>query len=641
MNVFHEFGITILLALLLAALVWTVSRRREMTRPEPRRHTGDVVFRAQLFLYALVLGALSILRHQSFHSYAGDLGIFDQVIWNSLHGRLFENSIRLDAPSFLGHHFSPILLALVPFYAVWSDAVTLLIVQTLALALAAAPIYWFARERVGGLLSLSVTSAYFLFPAGQNVNLVDFHEIALVTPLLTLAVYFLLHRRYPPFGACLTLALLVKEEIVFVAIGFGLYLAFAQHKWRHGLALVLVGAVYAITLFRFVIPFFLGNSFDTNFYIMDRYAYLGNTISEIAVTIITQPGLVAQHLLVPPKIEFILQLLVPLAFVPLVGAEVFALAVPTLTYLLIGDHAYQNSICCQYTAPLVPFLFFALVIGLERLVGWQARNRFAAQRALATLLVVASLINYFFQSHAPLGRHFDRLHYTLDERVLLGHRLVAAIPPGASVVAQANLVPHLSERRYIYEAPVVADLRPIEYLMADTRFGPHQVYASTWNDVLSSPQFETLAAQDGYILKRRAALRTAFPLAVRFDERITLLGFTPEYAEPARRGETIAFVLLWRADAAIRERYVIFAHLIDARDRIGAQGDREPGNGWFRTDRWNTGDLTLDRYEMEWDEPVPPGTYLIRIGLYNSKTGVRLRVPSGDDDFILMTIRIE
>jgi uncharacterized membrane protein len=624
MNVFVAFALTLGSAIA-ATLVATILMPRFWHRPLALSYrVADIAFLALALAYVLVFGALAILRHNSFHSGGYDLGIFDQVVWNSLHGRLFENSIMIDSPSFLGHHFSPILLALVPIYAVWSDARALLAVQTLALALAAFPIYWFARKQLGAVLALALAGTYFLYPSTQYVNLFEFHEIALATPLLAFALFFLLRKRTTPFFVCWVLTLLVKEEIAFITVAFGLFLLFVQRKRALGLALTVFGTVWAVVVLQYVIPFFYGTAYGEKYYFVERYLYLGNTVSEIVTTAITQPGLVLQHLLVPAKIEFVLQLLIPLAFIPLIGAEVAALALPTLGYLLLGDNAFQNSIRFQYTALLIPFIFFATAVGLKRL-------RHTRAVALATLLLVGSLVNYYFQAAGPLARQFDLSQYAVTPHVQLGRQLLNQIPPDAPVMADSNLVPHLSDRQFVYQASVVPDLRKIEYLLADTTLPIHAEYKWIWDDVLPLPFFETVAEQDGYILKKRSAHVPTHPLAIQFDNRIRLLGYTIESNLPARRGDTVSIVLVWRADQAIHERYVIFVHLLGAEEYIWAQDDREPGMGWFRTDRWNVGDVTPDRYALELPAMMPPGEYQITAGLYTTtdQKNLTARDPSG------------
>jgi uncharacterized membrane protein len=594
MNVFVEFAITWFIALVAAGLASVLAPRfftpRVRTLPYRALDIGFVIL---ALTYVLVFGGLSILRHDSFHSGGFDLGIFDQNIWNSLHGRPFQNSIAIESPVLLGQHLSPLLIALVPLYALWADARTLLIVQTLTLTLTALPLYWFAREQAGQALALVVVAAYFLFPSLQYVNLFEFHEVALAMPLLSLALFFFLRHQHRPFLICLMLALLVKEEIGFIVAAFGV-LIFLRRQRVLGLVLVMFGTVWALAALLFVIPAFRDTIHGTNYQYVDRYQYLGSNVTEIVATAVTRPGLVLEHLLVPAKIEFVLQLFVPLAFIPLVGVEIVALAFPTLGYLLLGDNPFQNSIHFQYTALLIPFLFFATVVGLRRLT----RIRPAT---LAILILAGSLVNYYFQAAGPLARQFDPTQYALTPHVQLGHALLQQIPHDASVMADSNLVPHISDRRWVYQTSVVPDLR----------------------------------------LKKRAPYVPAHPLAIQFDNRITLLGYTIEASLPARRGETVSLVVVWRADQAIHERYVIFMHLLDGQEHIWAQGDREPANGWFRTDRWEAGDVTPDRYWLELPAEMAVGDYAVAVGLYDPVTGVRLKTADGQDRLILTSVEVQ
>jgi len=67
----------------------------------------------------VTFGTLSVLRHESYHSSGFDLGLFDQVLWNTVHGRPFESTMSEALPvphSLLGDHFYIALLVLAPFY---------------------------------------------------------------------------------------------------------------------------------------------------------------------------------------------------------------------------------------------------------------------------------------------------------------------------------------------------------------------------------------------------------------------------------------------------------------------------------------------------------------------------------------------
>jgi uncharacterized membrane protein len=265
----------------------------------------DSIFLLLFWVYVFVFAALSILRHLSTNS-GYDLAQYDQIVWNSLHGRLFEQTYITDAPVFLNKSFTPILLALVPLYAIWPDPIVLLMVQTIALSIVAFPLVWLARKKAGCLAALCIVLAYFLSPVVERVNLTDFHEIVLAAPLLAFATWFLLRQHYNGFFVCLGLVLLVKEEIAFVAIIFGVYILLCQRRWLLGLALASAGAVLAVALLQYVIPSFSGTNTFYYFGPMSRYAYLGNNLFEIFTTILTKPNLVVQHLLVPAKLEFLL-----------------------------------------------------------------------------------------------------------------------------------------------------------------------------------------------------------------------------------------------------------------------------------------------------------------------------------------------
>src|SRR5690349_23909591 len=107
------------------------------------------VLTALAVCWTAVYGYLSIAQHEAFLSHAYDLAIYDQVVWNTSQGRLFENSVMHFLPHFLGDHFSLALMALVPLYWIYPDPKTLLLVQAVALGLTALPVGILARKQIG------------------------------------------------------------------------------------------------------------------------------------------------------------------------------------------------------------------------------------------------------------------------------------------------------------------------------------------------------------------------------------------------------------------------------------------------------------------------------------------------------------
>src|SRR6202140_5854758 len=233
---------------------------RRLIRVEPFLVAGLAL--AYFILYSI----LSVLRHTTYHSFGPDLGIFDQVFWNTTQGRFFESTMSLVQPqphSYLAAPFSPLYLFPLPFYALIPRPETLLVIQTLFLALGVWPLYLLARLKLEpGFLRLAWAPVYFLFLPVAFINLFDFHELALAILPFGFAVYFLEKGRSAWFLVSLASTFLIKEELPLVGVGFGAYILLAKRDWKLGLG-VLAGSLAAfLAIVRVIIPAFGGGSYE-------------------------------------------------------------------------------------------------------------------------------------------------------------------------------------------------------------------------------------------------------------------------------------------------------------------------------------------------------------------------------------------
>jgi hypothetical protein len=115
--------------------------------------------------------------------------------------------------------------------------------------------------------------------------------------------------------------------------------------------------------------------------------------------------------------------------------------------------------------------------------------------------------------------------------------------------------------------------------------------------------------------------KSEFPLDAVFGGEIKLLGYD---LEEKGRGQ-YEMTLVWQALAEPSESYTVFVHILD---REGAcclwQQDVPPRQGEAPTNRWLTGEVIVDSYEIELPADLPAGLYPIEIGLYLPQTGRRL-----------------
>lgn len=117
-------------------------------------------------------------------------------------------------------------------------------------------------------------------------------------------------------------------------------------------------------------------------------------------------------------------------------------------------------------------------------------------------------------------------------------------------------------------------------------------------------------------------------------ESFQLYGYTLEIDGVVR------LEFIWQALAETRTDYTVFVHLVNSSGQIIAQRDTMPVNNTYPTSLWAAGEFVIDSHEFL---DVPPGRYMLRAGLYDQTTGVRLRLKEHpQEDFIdLGTVIIE
>ena len=115
-------------------------------------------------------------------------------------------------------------------------------------------------------------------------------------------------------------------------------------------------------------------------------------------------------------------------------------------------------------------------------------------------------------------------------------------------------------------------------------------------------------------------------------------------------GDSIHLTLNWQSLAPAEESYTIFVHLIDKSNRPLVTLDYTPLGGSTPTHlwipKWLPGQKMLDPYRLEIPPDLPPGEYLIEVGLYEMTSGRRLHIsdPAGNldgDRYILGPVLVE
>lgn len=451
--------------------------------------------------YFALYSVLSVLRHLTFHSFGPDLGLFDQVFWNTTQGRFFESTMSLGEPqphSYLADHFSPVYLLLVPAYALIPRPQTLLVIQTLFLALGVWPIYLLARLKLQpGFQRLLWALVYFLFLPVAFINLYDFHELALSVLPLGFAIYFLEKGRRGWFLVSLLSTFLIKEELPLVGVGFGAYILLAKRDWKLGLGVLVASLAVFLALVRVVIPAFGGGSYAYFARRLEyRYGELGSTPQQIIANVFSHPGLLGHILLQPQKLKFLVGIFGPVLGLTAISGFAAILVLPTLAILLLSNYAPQYAVTSHYPAPLI-----ALVIGTS-ILGF-ARIRLSFQRAVAAGVLVSSLVFSFLFGDLPFSRHFDPRIFEPEARYTAFAGNLDRIPPDASVGAENNLTPHLSHRRLIYNLEYEGPQNAEYVALDDAALGGSAAALQQQIAAFEAQGYRTIATGHGLALMQR------------------------------------------------------------------------------------------------------------------------------------------
>ena len=416
-----------------------------------------VLLWAGIASFAVGFGTLSTLRHLAFNTGRFDLGNMVQAVWSTAHGDVLEvTNLRGEQMSRLGAHFDPILAAFAPLWWVWPDPTMLLVVQSAAIALGAVPVFLLARKHLDSeRAGVGFALAYLLYPPTQWLALNEFHAVALATPLLLLAFWYLDEDRLAAFAVVAALACLTKEQVPLTVAALGIWYALARGRRLAGTVIAGGGLATAALAIGVVVPHFAPRGASP---FEGRYAAVGGSPAGIVETFLTDPLLALGEMLDGHGVPYLLELLLPLAALPLLAPLAALTALPELAANLLSSTRTQQSIHYHYTAAAIPGLVAASVFG----AAWLRRRRGWVRPVATTVVVVGVAANYLLGA-IPVWRAFPGGE-TLGtrEHIVSAHDRVAAravrlIPDDVVVSATNSLGAHLSERHRLHSFPFLHD----------------------------------------------------------------------------------------------------------------------------------------------------------------------------------------
>ena len=406
--------------------------------------------------YAVWMGYYTILNHRHFTTMAFDLGSYNNMFYNALHGHPFRGTAVLRNGgdwSMLSNHAEFTIYALLPFYALYQRAETLLILQAVALGSGAIPIYRFAARRIPRAMAVLLAFAYLFYAPMHQANFYDVHFQPFGAVFILWALDLLDRRRLVLFSLFFVLAIGCREDIPVGFVVVGVYMILAGQRPRMGALLCVLSAAYFVVIKFIVMPRF-GQWWFSDMY-KQLYPAGENSYAGVMKTFITNPTYVFKTLITTEKMTFFLQTVAPLAFLPLRRRLLWLSLLPgALFTLLTTAYSPTVEISFQYVCYNIPFLFLAAALALA-LMG-QGKEARAKQWGAVCAMTVATLLATNVWGAAPPSTKFKGGFANIGEFKPVSkaerqkekdlRELAAMVPKAAALAVSEQEHPHVSSR---------------------------------------------------------------------------------------------------------------------------------------------------------------------------------------------------
>jgi uncharacterized membrane protein len=391
-----------------------------------------------------------------------DLGIFTEAVRDYAHFHAPMVGIRGQEMDLLGDHWHPVLMLLAPFFRIFPTPITLLVGQSVLLALAAVPLTRTAIDLIGRHQGYAIGIAYGLSWGVVQAANFDFHEVAFGVPAIafSLCAYIRGENRKTILWALPLL--FVKEDLaLLVPIIIAMVVArtrFPKRVVPQATVLacgIVFGALTTSFLVKIVIPHFNPNG-------VYEYWNEGGCLNPNLHTGVGKLLTCVPHQFfngIGVKERTVLMTLLPVAFVA-VRSPLVLLAVPALVARFLNVMPSYWGTDFHYSVMPMVVVFAAAIHGL--ILMKESREREAAGAAKArepqtwlrtvgdaqlkhgavAMLAVAGALTQAF----PLQDLWSHEAWFPDAHAQAIKRAEAVVPSGASVETTVEMLPALAAR---------------------------------------------------------------------------------------------------------------------------------------------------------------------------------------------------
>jgi uncharacterized membrane protein len=424
-----------------------------------------------------VIGGSLVLKYLTYSSPNFDLGLFSQMFHYMSSDLSMKTTSERDV--LLSHfcvHISPIFYCILPLYMLYKSAATLQFAQALVIGLAVFPLAGICRHlKLSRFETALFCIAYLLYPVVSGGCFYDIHENIFLPLCIFTLLYYCEKESWIGIIISTVFLLGVKEDAAVYAVCIGLYTLFYKKMYKKSIFIIVISGLYFIFTTELLSK--IGEGVMS--YRFDNMIYGGGgSMVGIIRTVITNPAYILTQIMQQEKIEFIIQTLAPLCFMPLFSKKWyrFIFFIPYVLFNLMSDYQYFHSIYFQYVFGSGALLFYLSVRNVAD-IDIKLRSRIIPMVTVASSLFFITLVSEKVEKYYNYysDKYERSIYKVLDEAV-------SSVPENASVTATTFLCPALSNRDVLYELYYTDKESETEYTVLDLRVATTEYNVNTYLD---------------------------------------------------------------------------------------------------------------------------------------------------------------
>lgn len=412
------------------------------TDNRPRKE--KIVLSIIIILYFSIFSYLSIRKINALEFFnPKDFGLFNQIFWNTIHGKFFLNSTY---GSHFACHNSLFYLLLLPFYYLFPSLLTLSILKTLLLSLSAIPFYLIIRANLKQASAFVMVIAFLFFPFIVGQNFTPAHEEGFAPFFILFAFYFFRKNKFMPFLFFLLVTISIKESLAPIAVMFGCYAFLKKRSLAWIIYPILIGiawTVLSIALINHFQNLYQPHSDSAWFFVYLKNAFL--TKNQNGPLPLISYLLFNSNMLHWEALKSMFVLILPLGIVLPLLSSVSLLGFPELILNLLSSNRRIFSPIWHYNIALSCFILIGAVEGIRKISAFAYNKGFLqiSEQKLQSLLCISILSCTLIYSHVWIGLGI----YTKDaERINTVKEALSLVPSYASISAPADIAAIVSGR---------------------------------------------------------------------------------------------------------------------------------------------------------------------------------------------------